>query len=170
MAKKAVKEKAKVEQQPAEVFAEKIKPLLADAKQAFGSQAPGSPARVASDKVNDLILEYTEAGHKMPALAEALDGEISLSGLRRRIRVARASKLANKEDRQLGHVKRPRGTRDPQVVADAAAKIAEARKVGGKTYGDAVRDAYNQGVALQPIADELGISYFALWASKRSAY
>ena len=55
-------------------------------------------------------------------------------------------------------------------MADAAAKIAKARKVGGKVYGDAVRDAYNQGVALQPIADELGISYFALWASKRSAY
>lgn len=155
---------------PAEVFAEQIAPLLPAARQAFGSQAPGSPARVASDRVNELVLEYSEAGHKMPALAAALGGEISLSGLRRRVRLARATKAAGAERNQLGRVKRPRGSTDPELVREAARLIEEARAKGGREYGDAVRSAYDQGVALQPIADTLGVSYFALWSAKRSAY
>jgi hypothetical protein len=157
------------ETSPADVYAEQIKPLLPEARTAFGSQAPGSPARVASDKVNDLILEYAEAGNKMPALAAALQGEISLSGLRRRVRLARATKHAEGQN-ELGRVKRPRGSTDPELVQEAARQIEEARAKGGKEYGDAVRSAYNQGVALQPIADTLGVSYFALWSAKRSAY
>ena len=151
-------------------YANKIKPLLAEARQAFGSQPAGSTSRVASDKVNDYILQYTETGNKMPALSQALDGEISLSGLRRRVRVAKASQMAGNNDTQLGRVKRPRGKTDEAVVAQAAKDIQKAREVGGKTYGDAVRKAYAEGIALQPIADELGISYFALWSARRSAY
>lgn len=155
---------------PAEVYAEQIGPLLPAAKKAYGSQAPGSPARVASDEVNKLILEYVEGGNKMPALAGALQGAISLSGLRRRVRLARATRSAGEHDNQLGRVKRPRGSTDPELVAQAAQEISAAREVGGKEYGDAVRRAYDQGLALQPIADTLGVSYFSLWSAKRSAW
>jgi hypothetical protein len=158
------------EKSPAEAYAEKIRPLLPEARRAFGSQPPGSPARLASDEVNKLVLTYSKSGAKMPALAEALDGDISLSGLRRRVRLARAGERVEARGDQLGRVKRPRGSTDPETVKVHADKIAKARKVGGKTYGDAVREAYDQGVALQPIADTLGISYFSLWNSKRTAY
>lgn len=158
------------ETSPADVYAEQIRPLLPEARTAFGSQAPGSPARVASDRVNELILEYTESGAKMPALAAALNGEISLSGLRRRVRLARATKAAGAERNQLGRVKRPRGSTDPDLVNQAAQEIAAAREEGGKAYGDAVRRAYDQGIALQPIADTLGQSYFSLWSAMRSAW
>ena len=158
------------EQSPADVYAEQIRPLLPEARQAFGSKPPGSPARVASDRVNELVLEYAESGAKMPALAAALQGEISLSGLRRRVRLARASKAAGEDQSQLGRVKRPRGSTDPELVHQAAQEIAAAREEGGRVYGDAVRRAYDQGIALQPIADTLGMSYFSLWNAKRTAY
>jgi hypothetical protein len=163
--------KATEERTPAEAYADQIRPLLPEARTAFGSQAPGSPARVASDKVNKLVLEYSKGeGNKMPALAAALDGEISLSGLRRRVRLARATEAAGKGGNKLGRVKRPRGSTDLELVEACAELIEEARAKGGKEYGDAVRSAYDQGVALQAIADKLGISYFALWSAKRSAY
>ena len=54
---------------PADVYAEQIRPLLGLARTAFGSQAPDSPARKASDRVNELVLEYSRTGAKMPALA-----------------------------------------------------------------------------------------------------
>lgn len=151
-------------------FADLIKPLLADARQAYGSQPAGSPSRKASDKVNEYILMYMSTGQKMPALAEALDGELSLSGLRRRVRVAKAKQLAGPDEVNLGRVKRPRGSTDEKQVAAAAKKINKARAVGGRVYGDAVREAYDDGIALQAIANEIGISYFALWAARRSAY
>lgn len=156
---------------PAEAYAQRIAPLLSLAKTAYGSQAPDSPARVASNEVNDLVLEYANAGNKMPALANALQGEISLSGLRRRIRLARATKAAQEGgEAPLGHVKRERGSTDPQDVQQAAALISEAREQGGRVYGDAVRQAYANGIALQPVADTIGISYFSLWNAMRTAY
>lgn len=156
---------------PAEAYAQQIKPLLAEASQAYGSQPPGSPARVASDEVNRLVLEYAESGAKMPALANALEGEISLSGLRRRVRLARAQKAAGRGKRnQLGRTDRKRGSTDPELVNEAADRIEKARAKGGKEYGDAVREAYDQGIALQPIADKIGISYFSLWNAKRTAF
>ncbi len=147
--------------------AKKIKPLLPKARTAFGSQLPGSPARVASDKVNELVLGYADAGHPMPALARALEPEISLSGLRRRLRLARA---AGKGGTELGHSDRPRGTTDPATVKKHADKIAKARLKGGGDYGDAVRAAYADGVALKPIAEALGVSYFSVWNAMRTAY
>lgn len=158
------------EQVPAPVYAEKLKPLLEEASKAYGSQLAGSPARVASDQVNKLILEYVEAGGKMPALARELDGHIGLSGLRRRVRLARALRAQGEEAPKLGHAKQVRGTRDPELVKEAAQNIARAREVGGRVYGDAVREAASKGIALQAIANELEISYFALWSAKRSAY
>lgn len=155
---------------PAEVYAEQLRPLLAEASKAYGSQLAGSPARVASDRVNELILEYTETGAKMPALARELQGHITLSGLRRRVRLARALREAGKEAPQLGHAKLTRGNRDPENVEEAAELIGKAREQGGRAYGDAVRQVYDKGIALQPVADKLGVSYFALWSAKRSAY
>lgn len=152
--------------------AERILPLLADAKKAYGSQAPDSPARVASETVNAYLLEYVVGHGKIPELVPYLNGEISLSGLRRRVRIARASEQSALEGQEqvVGRVSRPRGSKDPEKVSEAVEAIEMARKRGGRDYGDAVRKAYNDGISLGAIAEKMGISYYSLWSAKRTSW
>lgn len=152
--------------------AEKILPLLEDAKKAYGSQAPDSPARIASETVNAYLLEYVTGHGKIPELVPHLNGEISLSGLRRRVRIARAAEQSALEGQEqvVGRVPRPRGTKDPQKVSEAVERIKTAREQGGRAYGDAVRKAYDDGISLGAIAEELGISYYSLWSAKRTSW
>lgn len=154
------------------VVAEKIKPLLVDAKRAYGSQPPGSPARQASEEVNAYILLYADNGGKIPALAKELEGHISLSGLRRRVRIARSSEQAALEGHQqvVGRVSRPRGSTDKELVAEAAEKIRAARQQGGRVYGDAVREVYDAGVSLKAVAELLEISTYSLWSARRTSW
>lgn len=156
----------------AEDFAEKIKPHLSDAKKAYGSQAPNSPARIASETVNAYLLQYVESGGQIPELARHLDGEISLSGLRRRVRIARGTDTSAMEGKEqvVGRVPRARGKKDPELIKEAVAEIQLGRKQGGRAYGDAVRKAYDQGLSLNAIATELGISYYSLWSAKRTSW
>ncbi len=155
-----------------EVIADKIRPLLADAKRAYGSQPPESPYRLASDEVNGYVLHYVEHGGNVPDLAKCLEGHISLSGLRRRIRIARAYEQAALEgtEQVVGRTKRPRGKKDPELVNEAVENIEAARKQGGRVYGDAVREAYDQGISLTSIAKQMGISYYSLWSAKRTSW
>ncbi len=156
----------------ASVVAEKIKPLLADAKRAYGSQPPGSPARQASEEVNAYILLFADNGGKIPDLAKELDGHISLSGLRRRVRIARSAEQAALEGHQqvVGRVSRPRGSTDPELVAAAAEKVKAAREQGGRVYGDAVREVYDEGVSLKAVAEVLEISSYSLWSARRTSW
>lgn len=161
------------QQRPSAVeYADKIRPLLADAKRAYGSQAPGSPAREASELVNAHLLMYVEANGQVPELARQLEGDISLSGLRRRIRIARGVDQSSLEgkDQVVGRTPRPRGKKDPELVQEAVNKIQAARKIGGRVYGDAVREAYDEGISLRAIAEEIGISYYSLWSAKRTSW
>lgn len=153
-------------------YAAKIKPLLPAAKKAYGSQAPDSPARVASETVNAYLLQYVQRGGQIPELARHLDGELSLSGLRRRVRIARGTDTSAMEGQEqvVGRVKRPRGTKDPEIVKKAVAEIQLARKQGGRAYGDAVREVYDRGVSLNAVATEMGISYYSLWSAKRTSW
>lgn len=161
------------QQRPSAVeYADKIRPLLANAKRAYGSQAAGSPAREASEAVNAYLLMYVEANGQIPDLARQLEGDISLSGLRRRIRIARGIDASSMEGKEqvVGRTPRPRGKKDPELVTEAVNKIQAARKVGGRAYGDAVRAAYDDGISLKAIADEIGISYYSLWSAKRTSW
>ena len=153
-------------------YAAKIKPLLSDAKKAYGSQAPNSPARIASETVNAYLLQYVEKGGQIPELARHLDGEISLSGLRRRVRIARGADTSAMEGQEqiVGRVPRARGKKDPELIKEAVKEIQLARKQGGRVYGDAVRKAYDEGLSLNAIASELGISYYSLWSAKRTSW
>lgn len=142
-------------------YAEQLKPLLPLAGKAYGTQGPNSPARVASDKVNQLLLEYVDQHHgNVTHLANELDGYISLPGLRRRLRSARNGKL-------LGSFpsSRKRGSKDPEKVKAAAAKIGQARNVSPTAYGQAVREVYQENVSLSAVAKELDVSYFTLWTA-----
>lgn len=153
-------------------IAEKIKPLLPEAKRAYGSQAPDSPQRKASEEVNAYILLYTERGGKIPELARELEGHISLSGLRRRVRIARSTEQAALEGHEqvVGRVPRPRGSKDKELVAEAAEEIRVAREQGGRPYGDAVRKAYDAGVSMKAVAEVLEISTYSLWSARRTSW
>lgn len=141
-------------------YAEDLRPLLPLAARAYGTQGPNSPARLASDEVNQKLLEYASQGGNITHLANELEGSISLPGLRRRLRSARNGKL-------LGTFtsSRKRGNKDPEAVARAAEKIRNARAVGPRQYGQAVRDVYEENISLTAVAQELGVSYFSLWTA-----
>lgn len=147
-------------------YADRIRPLLPLARTAYGTQAPDSPARRASDEVNDLILEYADVkGGNLTHLARELgEGDsnetLSLAGLRRRLRSARRGKLLGSTS-----TSRKRGSRDPELVKDAAHKIRQARNVGSSSYGEAVRDAYRRNISLTAVAKELDVSYYTLWVA-----
>lgn len=153
-------------------IADLIRPLLPLAKKAYGSQAPDSDPRKASEEINAYILFYVERGGRIPELAQHLEGDISLSGLRRRVRIARGADTSAYEGQEqvVGRVSRPRGKKDPESVSEAVRSIQEARKQGGRVYGDAVRRAYDDGISLKAIADQIGISYYSLWSAKRTSW
>lgn len=156
----------------AEDTAEKIRPLLPQAKRAYGSQPAGSPSRLASDQINVYLLNYVKHRGNVPALARELEGDISLSGLRRRIRIARAldQALLEGENPPVGRVKRARGSKDPEEVHKAVKIVQEGREQGGRAYGEAVRQVYEDGISLTAVAKELGITYYSLWSAQRTGW
>jgi hypothetical protein len=139
-------------------YAVDIREYMPLARQAYGQQKQGSPAREASDIVNGLLLEYDSQGGNMTQLAEELDGVITLAGIRRRLRVARAgTRLGQVTERKF------RGDRDPEKIAEAVKLIGDAR--GTPLYGVEIRHAYDKGLSLSAIAEELGVSYYTAWSS-----
>lgn len=146
----------------AEEYANKLRPLIPQARRAFGQQKQGSPARAASDRVNVLIREYDQLGGNITQLAEHLEGHISLPGLRRRLRMARAGVQLGVND-----TPRFRGDRDPERVKEAVERIRQAENP--TEYGHLIREAHQSGIALAAIAQELGLSYHTVWSSMRTA-
>jgi hypothetical protein len=140
-------------------FAAEIKPLMPLARQAYGQQKQGTETRSASDAVNALLLEYDEAGGNVTQLSEELTGVITLAGLRRRLRIARARTPLGVPS-EPGHF---RGNREPVKIHDAVARIRAAQ--GTPQYGVELRRAYDGGLALSAIANELGVSYYTAWSS-----
>jgi hypothetical protein len=141
-------------------YAEELRDVLPLARRAVGTQRPDSPARLASIRANELILEYVDGkGGNVTHLAAALDPIISLPGLRRRLRSARTSTLGSFSTSPR------RGSKDPALVAAAVKKIQAARVSSSEEYRDAVRDVYANNVSLSAVADELGITYYSLWSA-----
>lgn len=143
-----------------EEYAEELREHLPLARRAVGTQRPDSPARKASDRVNELILEYAdEKRGNVTHLARALEGDISLPGLRRRLRSARGKPLGTFSTSSK------RGSTDPARVAAAAEKISKARAHSPEAYRDAVREVYAENVSLTAVAEQVGISYYSLWSA-----
>jgi len=140
-------------------FAADIRPLMPLARRAYGQQKQGTQTREASDLVNALLLEYDQAGGNVTQLAEELEGEITLAGIRRRLRVARAGTLLG----QVSSGRSFRGDRNPVKIEEAVARIKEV--AGTLEYGKRIREAYDSGLALSAIAEGLGVSYFSAWSS-----
>lgn len=149
-------------------YVNQIKPLLPLASRAYGTQHAGTPARDASDQVNELILRFaTDEGGNITHLGKALAPYgLGYPGVRRRLRTAKGG-------RKLGvhpvtHTGRLRGSRDQARVGEAARRVKEAREAGQQEYKDAVTEAYQSGVSLAAIAHEVDVSYFSLWSAMNS--
>lgn len=141
-------------------YADQLRPLLPIARRAYGTQGPNSPARLASVEVNKIIKEYVdERGGNITHLAHALEDQISLPGLRRRLRAARGTPLGSFSTSPK------RGTTDPEQVKVAAQKIMNARSVGKTSYREAIREVYASNVSLSAVAEECDMSYYSLWAA-----
>lgn len=135
-------------------FAEAIRPLLAQAKTARGRQSPSHPSRVASDRVNALLLEYDRNGGNVSALSRELGDELSLASLRRRLGVARSGKV-------VGRPTGTHGVKDPKVVKAAADRVRAKR--GRSDYGQQIYHEYSNGISLSALANELGLSYSSVY-------
>jgi hypothetical protein len=148
-----------VNQELVRKYADQLRPLLPLAGKAYGTQRPSSPARLASDQVNEIILDYVSKGGNMTHLANELGPEaISLPGLRRRLRSARGG--------TLGKPNRKRGSKDPEQVEAAARLISQAKGTGiSAEYANAVRQVYAQGISLSAVAEKMGIAYYSLWSA-----
>lgn len=167
-------------------YADKIRPLLAQARQATGHVPDDHPARIASDEVNQLLMEYFDQDLSIAHLASFLAPDISLAGIRRRVRVSRGLRAA-KEAHERGDLDFDYGLKigsqhkkhyqvakarelddnDYGIMADT---IVQAREVGGGEYGRAIRAAYNEGASLYKLAELVDRSYYALWAAMRASY
>lgn len=144
-----------------EDYAARIKPLIPEARRAYGSAPAGSEPRRASDTYNTLLLEYQNRGGNIAKLAEALG--VADVTLRRRLRVARSGQKLG----TVGLSTRGRAIRDEPRVTQAAARIAEARDTSPEAYRDAVREAYDANISLYAVAKTMGISYHSLYAAKQ---
>lgn len=144
-------------------FAADIKPLMPLARRAFGQQKQGTNTREASDLVNALLLEYDQAGGNVTQLSEELEGTITLAGIRRRLRVARAGTLLGQSTGRSF-----RGDRDPVKINEAVERIRQVQ--GTPAYGPAIREAYDAGLALSAIAEQLGVSYYTAWSSMSTSH
>lgn len=152
-----------------EEYTQLIAPLLPLARRAYGTQQQGSPTRVASDKVNALILDYVDdKGGNITHLGEALRQHgLGYDAVRRRLRAARSGHVLGQNPITI--TGRSRGSRDPSRVAVACADIALARDLSPKEYGEAITRWYSSGISLAAIASGLNVSYFTLWAAMHSA-
>lgn len=145
-------------------YAEQLRAVLPQARRAVGTQRPDSPARLASDRANELLIEYADQRHgNITHLAAALEGVISLPGLRRRLRAARGKSLGSFSTSSK------RGTTDPARVKWGADKIREAREHSPDAYRDAVREVYAANVSLTACAEQLDVTYYSLWSAGSTA-
>ncbi len=145
-----------------EEYAAQIRPLIPLAKRAYGSAKQGSPPRVASDRYNQLLLEYVVAGGNIKHLSDELG--VAYATLSRRLRVARSKVQLGAEPFST----KQWGSRDPDVVAACAAQLAAARNESTEAYRDVVIRVHKRGVSLYAVAKALGVSYYSLWSAMRT--
>jgi hypothetical protein len=140
--------KAKKERQAelAASYAKKIRPLLDDAKRAYGSRTQASPAHRASRLYTGLLVEYYEKGGSIALLADSLG--VTYAGIRRRITTAKT---------QVPAAPRRRGLTD-EAIGESVARVRAARDRGTARYHAQLAKERELGVPLAAIAKGLGIS------------
>lgn len=132
------------------------------ATQAFGSRATESAEHDASREYTRLLTEYSEKGGSLLKMAEALG--VTYPSLRRRVMTSVIEPLPRSK----------RSTATPAQYKKAVARIKASKALGVQTYHDTIRSIYEDGIALNRLATELGLKsayplYYGLNKSRMRA-
>lgn len=132
-----------------EEYAEKIEPILSLATRAYGRKDQDTPAHEASREYTRLLLEFYQQGGSLQKLASRVG--VSYSGMRRRIHTANVPPLRS-----------PRKTSKDQVdfslIERSASRVRNAKNFGVEKYHEQLYIEFNEGVPMNLLARELGIS------------
>lgn len=129
-----------------EEYAEKIRPILSQAKQAYGRRTQDSPAHVASRQYTKLLKEFYNKGGSLPLLSKKIG--VAYAGVRRRVVMSDISVSSFK----------PKVRLKDQDIIGAAIRVREARGKDGDLYHDQLATEYQSGISLSNLAKELGLS------------
>ncbi len=127
-------------------YANKIRPLLASAKRAYGARNQDTPAHQASRQYTQLLVEFDKKGGSITALCAALG--VSYAGVRRRIYTY---------DLPVSNYKQ---YLNPDADVDKHIESITAAKTSGSVdeYYRTLYEAYVDGVALSEIASRLELT------------
>lgn len=145
-------------------YAEKIKPLLVQAKKAYGSRDQVSPAHNASRQYTKLLIEYKDKGGSLPEMARAL--KVAYAGVRRRVAMADVSVSETKPKRRVRLT--------PAEMKKVADRVQKAKKKSVEDYHDQLAEEYESGVSLSALSKALGLSsaaplYYGVQRSQQRA-
>jgi hypothetical protein len=129
-----------------EAYAEKIQPILKDAKKAYGSRNQDTPAHHASREYTRLLTEFQSKGGSLPLLAKRL--QVAYAGVRRRVVMDQIT---------VSDVK-PTVRLKGEVVKEAANRVRKAKSKSTDDYHDQLAEEYRLGISLSNLAKELGLS------------
>lgn len=129
-----------------EEYAEKIAPILPQAKKAYGARSQTSPAHAASREYTQLLKEFYNKGGSLPLLAKKLN--VAYAGVRRRVVMSDISVSTFKPKVRLKN----------QDIKAAAQRVINAKQQDGDLYHDQLAREYRAGISLSNLAKELGLS------------
>lgn len=127
-------------------YRDKIEPILPLAKKAYGSREQDTPAHEASREYTRLLTEFHDKGGSLPQLAKELN--VAYAGLRRRVVMRNVS---------VSKVK-PKARAKSEDLADAIARVKEAKAGTVDQYHDQLAAEYQAGISLAALARALGLS------------
>jgi hypothetical protein len=127
-----------------ESYAQRIEPLLPQAKKAYGSRTQSTPQHTASREYTRLLVEFHSLGGSLPKLAKRL--EVAYAGVRRRVVMSNVSVSSVKPT-----------TRVKGDITAAVERVRAAKSVGVDQYHDQLAAEYRSGVSLANLAKAMGI-------------
>jgi transposase-like protein len=127
-------------------YAPRLEELLPLAKRAYGSRTNNTPEHAASREYTRLLVEYTENGGSLVAMAKELG--VTYAGLRRRVTTDALPSLPA----------RTRSRLTEEETELAIKRINDAKLRGPEAYHDQLAKEYANGASLAKIAKGLGLS------------
>jgi hypothetical protein len=131
-----------------EEYAKRIQPILASAQKAYGRRDQDTPAHVNSRQYTQLLVEFTSKGGSLQRLARRLS--VSYSGMRRRVTTSDVPPLKTPRKSQ--------GQIEYSTVSSAADRVRNAKRQGTSGYHAQLYEEFNNGIPMNLLARELGIS------------
>lgn len=129
-----------------EEYAQRIQPILATAKKAYGARNQDTEAHQASREYTRLLSEFRNRGGSLPLLAKRLN--VAYAGVRRRVVMSEISVSALKPEFRL----------KGEAVKEAANRVRIAKQKDTDAYHDQLAQEYKAGISLSNLAKELGLS------------